>query len=503
MSLAGVRVRYAPSPTGMTHLGGLRTALFNYLFARSNAGSLVLRIEDTDQSRQVAGAVENLIDTMKWAGISFDEGPHVGGPYGPYVQSQRLEHYKEFAAELVNQKHAYRCFCTPDRLSQLRTHLHESGKQAMYDRLCLSTISRADSEARARAGEPHVVRFHVREGSTKVHDTIHGNIDFNNELIEDAVILKSDNFPTYHLASVVDDHLMKISHVIRGDEWLSSLPKHVMLYKALGLTPPIFAHLPLLVNSDHTKLSKRHAHASVNHYRQATGGIPRLLPEAVVNFVALLGWSPANDREIFSLEDLCKEFSIQGVNKGQSVVNVTKLNWLNGVHIKQQLTKDPWRLVNLVWESLPANWQTKEKDFALKVLNAIGERLEMVSDFLHEARPFYECPWETNWKPEDSSAEPENYSPPSSTEIEVLASICEQTTVGSVWGDVSKLMKKITKEKGVPSAAAMKAMRWAITGQKSGCSLGILFDVIGTNECCRRIRVAVERAHDFNSNVQN
>eukprot|EP00301_Raphidiophrys_heterophryoidea_P021586 c5974_g1_i2.p1 GENE.c5974_g1_i2~~c5974_g1_i2.p1 ORF type:complete len:360 (+),score=67.38 c5974_g1_i2:47-1126(+) len=359
MSLAGVRVRYAPSPTGMTHLGGLRTALFNYLFARSNAGSLVLRIEDTDQSRQVAGAVENLIDTMKWAGISFDEGPHVGGPYGPYVQSQRLEHYKEFAAELVNQKHAYRCFCTPDRLSQLRTHLHESGKQAMYDRLCLSTISRADSEARARAGEPHVVRFHVREGSTKVHDTIHGNIDFNNELIEDAVILKSDNFPTYHLASVVDDHLMKISHVIRGDEWLSSL------------------------------------------------------------------------------------------------------------------------------------------------LNAIGERLEMVSDFLHEARPFYECPWETNWKPEDSSAEPENYSPPSSTEIEVLASICEQTTVGSVWGDVSKLMKKITKEKGVPSAAAMKAMRWAITGQKSGCSLGILFDVIGTNECCRRIRVAVERAHDFNSNVQN
>lgn len=281
-----VRVRYAPSPTGFLHLGGLRTALYNYVFAKANNGTFILRIEDTDRSRQVPGSIEGLIRALKWCGLSYDEGPpdrsedlsragvHANleqhsdqgrGNYGPYIQSQRLSLYKQHADELLTKGHAYRCFCSKDRLDAARDARAKKGLDTLYDRAC-THVGDGEAERRAGIGEPHVVRLRIPSGTTVLHDEVLGEVKFNNSVVDDQVLLKSDGFPTYHLASVVDDHAMEISHVIRGQEWLSSTPKHLILYNAFGWQPPAFAHLPLLLNTDKSKLSKRHGDAAVEDF---------------------------------------------------------------------------------------------------------------------------------------------------------------------------------------------------------------------------------------------
>lgn len=282
-----VRVRYAPSPTGHLHLGGLRTALFNFLFARKHGGQFIVRIEDTDQSRLVHGAAEELVQTLDWAGVRANESPQVGGAAGPYVQSQRLPVYREHVDQLLESRHAYRCFCSTDRLARLRKAQSKQGMTTNYDRACLH-LSSDDVKARLADGLPSVVRFHVPDGDTTVHDGVRGHVSVHNKSIDDQILLKSDGFPTYHLAAVVDDHLMSISHVIRGEEWLPSTPKHVLLYEAFGWKAPEFWHLPLLLNADRTKVSKRTGDLSVQSLRQQG-----ILAEALVNFVAHLGWSPS------------------------------------------------------------------------------------------------------------------------------------------------------------------------------------------------------------------
>jgi len=326
-----VRVRFAPSPTGFLHVGGLRTALFNYLFARQNAGKFVLRIEDTDRSRIVEGAVDNLLGVFDWLGLSFDEGPRVGGDFGPYVQSERLTTYRHHVERLLASGQAYRCFCTPEELEAMRSKQTKQGVTPMYDRRCRD-LDAETSRRRAEKGEPHVIRLAVPQAETiTFDDLVRGQVSFQAEAIDDQVLLKSDGFPTYHLANVIDDHLMQISHVIRGEEWLSSTPKHVLLYQFFGWETPVFAHLPLLLNPDRTKLSKRTADVAVEAYRD-----DGILPEALLNFVALLGWHPKTEQELFSVEQLIGEFDMSRVGKAGAVFDVTKLRWLNSEYLKRE-----------------------------------------------------------------------------------------------------------------------------------------------------------------------
>ena len=356
VKLAKVRVRFAPSPTGFLHIGGLRTALYNYLFAKKHGGQFILRIEDTDRTRAVEGGVENIISTLKWCGLQWDEGP--------YVQSQRLEIYKKYAQELVGQGSAYYCACTPERLEQVRQEQMARKEAPRYDGHCRKLGVRDQV-----SGVSFVVRLKVPEkGSTKFSDIIHGEMEFENKLIDDQVLMKSDGYPTYHLANVVDDHEMKISQVIRGEEWLPSTHKHILLYKAFGWKPPQFAHLPLLLNANHSKLSKRQGDVAVEDYIKKG-----YLREALINFVALLGFNPRADKELYTLDELIAEFDLTKVNKSGAVVNFEKLNWMNGSYIRQMPVAE---LVKLAMPYLPAvNAETAREIVALE-----RERIKKLSD---------------------------------------------------------------------------------------------------------------------------
>lgn len=333
-----VRVRFAPSPTGYLHIGGLRTALYNWFFARKHGGTFVLRIEDTDQTRFVEGAAESLCRTLSRVGLTPDEGMMTDekgilfekGDYGPYLQSKRKDKHLAYAQELITRGKAYYCFCTKERLEELAEQQRAMKVAPMYDRKCRST-SLTIAEKRVAAGEEHVIRLAVpTEGTIGVDDLIRGHIDFPWAQTDDQVIVKSDGFPTYHLAAMVDDHDMGITHVIRADEWISSLPKHIFIYESLGWDLPQWAHVPLILNADRSKLSKRQGDVAAEDYL-AKG----YLPEALINFIALLGWNPTDDREIFTKEELAEMFEITKVNKSGAVFNIEKLNWLNGHYLKQ------------------------------------------------------------------------------------------------------------------------------------------------------------------------
>lgn len=312
-----IKTRFAPSPTGYLHVGGLRTALYCYLFARANKGKFVLRIEDTDQERYVEGATENLIKTLEWVGLKWDEGP--------YIQSERKEIHEEYAQKLIESGHAYHCFCSKERLDQMREHQIANKQAPMYNRHCLD-LPKSEVEAKIKAGEKFVIRQKIPYETIKFKDLIRGNVQFDGKIIDDQVLIKSDGFPTYHLANVVDDHLMEITHVIRGEEWLPSTPKHIALYEAFGWEPPKFAHIPLLLNPDKTKLSKRQGHVSVEEY--INEGYSR---EAIINFVVFLGWNPGGgeEKEIYTLEELEKIFTLEKVHKAGAIFNLEKLDWFN------------------------------------------------------------------------------------------------------------------------------------------------------------------------------
>lgn len=345
-----VRTRYAPSPTGNPHVGNIRSALFSWAFARARGGQFILRIEDTDRNRYVEGAVEAIMESLRWLGIDWDEGPDIGGPHGPYFQSERLPRYREAAELLIERRRAYRCFCTPERLDALRAAQAAAKQPPGYDGLC-RRVDPAESAARAK-DEPHVIRFAMeREGVTVLHDVVRGEVVFENALQDDFVMLKSDGFPTYHLAVVVDDTAMAISHCIRGDEWISSAPKHIQLYEALGWEQPAWAHLPLILGPDHKKLSKRSGDTALLDYRERG-----YLPEAMLNFLAFLGWSLDDHTTIISAEELTRHFDLARVVPNPAVFDIERLNYLNGHYIRAM---DEERWVRLVAEwadrGLPAS----------------------------------------------------------------------------------------------------------------------------------------------------
>ncbi|QQG52821.1 MAG: glutamate--tRNA ligase [Candidatus Falkowbacteria bacterium] len=332
MTNDNIRLRFAPSPTGFLHIGSLRAALFGYLLAKSWGGKFILRVEDTDQKREVEGATEKLIEVLKKVGISFDEGPHIGGTYGPYIQTERQETYDKYAAELLKKDAAYRCFCTEERLTEMRTAQEAAKQPPRYDRCCRS-LSTQESEERAQKGEKFVIRQKMPlDGEVVVHDEIRGDIKFSIADLDDQVLIKSNKIPTYQFANVIDDHLMEISHVTRGDEWLASYPKNILLYQAFGWTPPKFIHMPLILNKEGGgKLSKRKGDVFVEDFLNKG-----YLPEALINFCVLLGWHPKDDQEIFSLTELEKEFSLDGMGASPAVFDTEKLDYLNGYYIRQK-----------------------------------------------------------------------------------------------------------------------------------------------------------------------
>lgn len=336
-----VRVRYAPSPTGLQHIGGVRTALFNYFFARSQGGSFLLRVEDTDQERYHDDALQDLYDTFDWLGIGWDEGPNKGGDYGPYVQSERVELYRKYAEQLVESGHAYYCFCSSERLDKLREEQKKEKKAQGYDRHCRN-LREEERQEYFRQGIKPVIRFKVPlEGTTIFHDLLLGDIKKKNKDIPpDPVLLKSDGYPTYHLANVVDDHLMQITHILRAQEWIPSGPLHVLLYEAFGWEPPQYCHLPMVMGKDGQKLSKRHGATSVIEFRRQG-----YLPEALINYISLLGWSFDDKREFFTKDDLEELFSLEKLNKAPAVFDYKKLEWFNGQYIREMEDDE---LINLL-----------------------------------------------------------------------------------------------------------------------------------------------------------
>ena len=326
---AEVRTRFAPSPTGYMHIGNLRTALYEYLIARSAGGCFILRIEDTDRERYVEGAMDVIFDTLRQTGITYDEGPGVGGDYGPYIQSERQGMYAQFAEELVAKGHAYYCFCTKERLESIRGSADSLGDALAYDRHCRN-LSETEVKEKLAAGMPYVIRQKMpTEGTTTFTDAVYGDITVENKTLEDQILLKADGMPTYNFANVIDDHLMRITHVVRGNEYLSSTPKYNKLYEAFGWEVPVYIHLPPVMKDQHTKLSKRNGDASFGDLL-AKG----YLAEAVVNYIALLGWSPGGTQEIFTLKELEEHFSVEGLSKSPAIFDPEKLRWMNGEYIR-------------------------------------------------------------------------------------------------------------------------------------------------------------------------
>ncbi len=399
-----IRTRFAPSPTGFVHIGSLRTALFSFLFARHNGGVHVLRIEDTDQNRIVEGALENLLGVMQNLGIEFDEGfyfksgTEIGerGEFGPYLQSKRLAMYQKHAEELIAKRKAYYCFCSEQRLDELRKEQTALKKPTMYDRHCRNLAEdeiKKQLEEFKTAGKNPVVRFAIpTDGQTTIHDIVYGDITYENKNLDDQVILKSDSFPTYHLAVVVDDHYMEITHVIRGEEWIPSTPKHLLIYEALGWEPTKFAHLPLILNTDKSKLSKRQGDVAVEDFISKG-----YLKEALINFVALLGWNPKTEDEFFSLDELIKQFDLAKINKSGAVFDPTKLDWINSHYIRQLP-------IGELVEKLIPHWEKSGLDvkkYSTNYLQAIAElekeRLKKLSEIGERTKYFFELP---NYSPE-------------------------------------------------------------------------------------------------------
>lgn len=388
-----MRTRFAPSPTGSMHIGGLRTALFAWLIAKKTGGQFLLRVEDTDRAREVVGATEDFVKILTWAGLKPDEGVMFDsagaltetGPHGPYHQSKRLPLYRQHVDQLLRNGHAYYCFCTSERLDEMRKKQQQRHLPPMYDRLC-ADLSKDEVQKRVTAGEKHVIRMKVpHEETVTFHDEIYGDMSFKGHTIDDQVLLKSDGFPTYHLAHVVDDYLMKIDCVIRGEEWLSSLPKHLLLWRYFGWTPPKYAHMPLILNKDRSKLSKRQGDTAAGAY--VTKGY---LPEALLNFLVLLGWNPGTEQELFSLEELVSAFSLDRVHKSGAVFDLEKLEWLQGQWMRKiPVAEFVERILPFVIEKYPA---VKSDANFLKKAGLIQERITFFSEAPDMLGYFYETP---------------------------------------------------------------------------------------------------------------
>jgi glutamyl-tRNA synthetase len=468
------RLRFAPSPTGFVHLGSLRTILFTYLMAKQLQADLILRIEDTDQNRLVKDSLANLLEVLQWLKIDFDEGPHLGGPYGPYIQSERLEIYKKQAHSLIESDKAYPCFCLSERLAILKEEQIKNKLAPKYDNHCRN-LNREEAKKRIKAGEKYVIRQKMPlEGDIIVKDELRGEIKFSAKDLEDQVLLKSDGFPTYQLASVIDDHLMEISHVTRGEEWIPSLPKNVLLYQALNFQLPKFIHLPLILNKEGGKLSKRQGDVYVENYKQKG-----YLPEALINFCALLGWHSKDDREIFSLSELIKEFNYKWISTSPAIFDLDKLKYFNSYYIKQKSNQD---LTQLIEDYLPNHNLDVNK-----LIPLLKERLEYFSQIPQLFHFFFEdINYDKSlllWKKLDYASIKEN--------LEELLKLLKETDDFSLENLEAKIINYL-KENNKKNGDYLWPLRVALSGEKFSPSPFELASVLGKEETIKRIYKALE-----------
>jgi glutamyl-tRNA synthetase len=477
-----VRVRIAPSPTGDPHVGTAYIALFNYVFARQQGGKFVLRIEDTDQTRARADSEQMIFDALRWVGLDWDEGPDVGGPHAPYRQSERAAIYKAHAQMLVDKGAAYPCFCTPDRLQQLRVQQEAEKKTLGYDRRCRG-LPRAEAAARAAAGEAHVIRLAVPlEGEVVVHDKLRAPVTIDVTQIDDQVLLKSDGLPTYHLANVVDDHLMEITHVVRAEEWITSTPKHVLMYQAFGWEPPQFFHMPLLRNADKSKISKRKNPVSINYYRD-TG----ILPQALLNFLGLLGWSFGGDREKFTLAEMIEVFSWDRISLGEPVFNLDKLTWLNEQYIHE-----------LSYEQLAdaaIGWRLN-RDFLARVMPLVRERIKKLDDLVPAIEYFFSGDLDLKSRP-DVIADLKKAAAtwPAAEMAKALRDYVEKFEAREGW-DAAMLEAEArawSDTTGQKSKVTFMLLRLCVTGRKASPPLFDTMAVLGKEIVRRRLRVAADQ----------
>ena len=489
MTESNVRVRFAPSPTGYPHVGNIRTALFNWLFARHSGGSFIVRIEDTDVNRKVEGAIEAILDSLRWLGIDWDEGPDAGGSYGPYFQSQRLDIYQKTAQHLLAEGHAYPCYCSEERLAQMRAEMARR-KESMrsYDRRCrnLTQEERARFEAQ---GIVPVIRFKIPlEGQTRFNDLIKGDVAFDNSTLDDFVLLKSDGYPTYHLANVIDDHLMKITHVLRADEWLSSTPRHILLYSALGYRPPLFAHLPMILDPDRSKLSKRHGATAITEYREQG-----YLPQAMINFLALLGWSLDDHTELFTKEELIQNFSIERISKTSAIFNLDKLKWMNGVYIRN-LSADELAdlLMPFLDRDLPPSVQRPiSREYVKRIVPLIRERFTIMEEVAELCMFFFADELAYN------------------ADLLLGKKLNKEDAIRGLEAALKRLqalpfdaksledaLRPLATELGLKAGDFFGLLRVAVTGRTAAPPLFQTMEALGQERCLRRIEAALTKLQD-------
>ncbi len=470
-----VRVRFAPSPTGFPHVGNIRTALFNWLFARHHGGTFILRIEDTDVERMVPGALEAALEGLRWLGLDWDEGPEAGGPHAPYIQSQRRQIYQDFARRLVDQGSAYYCSCSSQRLEAMRREQMSRKLPPGYDRHC--------RELGLGPQEGAVVRFRTPlSGETRFNDLLRGEVVFQNQTLDDFVLLKSDGYPTYHLANVADDHLMGITHVLRADEWLSSTPRHLLLYRALEKTPPLFAHLPMILGPDRSKLSKRHGATAIGDFREQG-----YLPEAMVNFLALLGWSLDETAELFSQEELVKHFSLERVGLNPAIFNREKLDWMNGVYIRRLSSEDfARRILPFLERGLPSS---VPRPLSLEYLDRLAPLVQERARTLAEAvslADFFLLP--------HLEYDPALLTGKLSREKarEALGITLESLTVPDFSAEeLEKTLRPLAQTLGLETGPYFGLIRVAVTGRTAAPPLFQTMSILGKERCTERLRQAL------------
>ncbi|WP_337927618.1 glutamate--tRNA ligase [Anaerotignum lactatifermentans] len=476
-----VRTRFAPSPTGYMHIGNLRTALYEYLIAKSQGGKFILRIEDTDQERQVEGAVDVIYNTMRMTGLKHDEGPDIGGDYGPYVQSERMGMYMDYAKELVEKGEAYYCFCTKERLESLKESNAEGAAFAKYDRHCLG-LSKEEVQAKLDAGVPFVIRQKMPDsGTTTFSDVVYGDITVENTELDDQILMKADGFPTYNFANVVDDHLMHITHVVRGSEYLSSTPKYNLLYKAFGWEPPVYVHLPAVMRDAHHKLSKRHGDKSFEDLVREG-----YVVEAIVNYIALLGWSPSGTQEIFSLKELEENFDMDGLSKSPAIFDIKKLTWMNSEYLKAM---DFDKFYALAEPKLKEALGDTDLDLK-KIAALLQKRLETLNDIPGLVEFFKTLPeygtelythkkMKTNDEIALSSLE---------AALPVLENLEDWNTTS-----IHDALMALVGELGIKNGQLLWPVRTALSGEPTSPGGAMeLADILGKEESLRRIRKGIE-----------
>lgn len=480
---SSIRVRFAPSPTGSLHIGSARTALFNWLFAKKNKGTFILRIEDTDYERSMEKYVEDIIESLKWLGLEWDEGPDSGGKdkgmLGPYRQSKRLETYKKFAEEVVKKELAYKCYCTDEELEAKRIEALSKGKAPKYDGTCRK-LSTADHKRMEAEGRKFVYRFKMPTDTIHVDDLIRGKVKFDCSLIGDFVIIKSDGTPSYNFAAVIDDHLMEISHVIRGEDHLSNTPRQIMIYRAFGFEPPQFAHLPIILGTDRSKLSKRHGALSVLEYRKEG-----YLPDAIFNFLALLGWSPKTNNEIMPKDELIDIFSLDGISKSGAVFDVVKLKWMNGQYLRKMPLNGLVKSIKPYLKEAGYGSNELSDEWVAGLVDALHDNLNVLSDIKDHSKIFFDE--EINYEDIKEALYHKHT-------IEIL-----NRFEGKLKGiselshdSVDKILIDTAKEEGLKKPEVFKTIRGILTGRSGGPELWKVIKLFGREKVLQRIKKARE-----------